>query len=572
MTQSTETSGRGRPKKRRTTIRDSVTSVVDATEKPDESGQSTGDVDVEMEEVEDRPLPSKSNTKQTKKGSKKRGSSAVRKASSKSTASEASLRAGLLNDEELDAALAEDLDRPLTDDDEEDDIKVVEPPKGRRLTRSKIGKTATAASTAPTRRNTRNSTAVIELNPFESRAVPSASLEVETEPQEEVQEALLQQLPNSKTKKGTGTRKASAKQKPKIKDLKNEDEVPESAVEEQKPIKAKQTRGRKASEQILNQSHPTSDDPKTEESVRLDLNLDDSIPDVQAVDDDSERESDADTKGRSKRGKKASTAKKAAGRKKPGPKSRKVEDVVSEAAPEPSTIENQSNAVAESLSAKDTVEPDSTATKSKKPTLNQKKTAKVGPKSKGTKEVPEVVEVAEGTQGIDETEVEISINAPLSPLDGPTHSTPRAASSPQSSDAENQPPSSRPSQSRPPLSFESPSRSQEIRVPLAVIATPTASPSKGNVSRLRSTFPWTAIDMEQILNGTPDAAKENGAFMNGAKKLTSPEKHLTVEEWIKFNAERGETKLRTDCERLIGKFEDQGVRALKTLEGIICVD
>lgn len=78
--------------------------------------------------------------------------------------------------------------------------------------------------------------------------------------------------------------------------------------------------------------------------------------------------------------------------------------------------------------------------------------------------------------------------------------------------------------------------------------------------------------MEQILHGTSDAEKENGAFTNGAKKLTSPEKNLTVEEWIKFSAERGEMKLRNDCERLIGKFEDQGVRALKTLEGIICVD
>ncbi len=54
--------------------------------------------------------------------------------------------------------------------------------------------------------------------------------------------------------------------------------------------------------------------------------------------------------------------------------------------------------------------------------------------------------------------------------------------------------------------------------------------------------------------------------------LTSPEKKLTVEEWIRFNAQRSEDHLRDECERLVGRFEGEGVRALKTLEGILCAE
>ena len=115
-------------------------------------------------------------------------------------------------------------------------------------------------------------------------------------------------------------------------------------------------------------------------------------------------------------------------------------------------------------------------------------------------------------------------------------------------------------------------QAQETRVPLAIISTPSASPSKGNLSKLHSTLPWTAMDIDQIFHGTPDAEKGNHFSKGGVNMLTSPEKRLTVEEWIKYNAEGGEEKLRNDCERLVGRFEDEGVRALKTLEGIVCID
>lgn len=48
--------------------------------------------------------------------------------------------------------------------------------------------------------------------------------------------------------------------------------------------------------------------------------------------------------------------------------------------------------------------------------------------------------------------------------------------------------------------------------------------------------------------------------------LTSPEKNMSVEEWVLYNAKRGEEKLRTECERQITAFEGEGRRALAALD------
>ena len=139
--------------------------------------------------------------------------------------------------------------------------------------------------------------------------------------------------------------------------------------------------------------------------------------------------------------------------------------------------------------------------------------------------------------------------------------------SPQASDAENQPPSSRPSQTRPPLAGYTPTGTRTIRVPLAP-STPTVSPSRANTG-LQTTYPWTHADMDYILNGTLVADREN-ADLNYL--LSSEEKKMTLEEWIKWNAKRNEDRLKADCEMMVGKFESEGVRALKTLEGVVCLD
>ena len=565
MTQTTDISGRSAPKRRLTTARDSIASVSDTLEKPGEFVE----MDVEMADLEVKSTTSKSNSKKPKKGGKKRGSSSVRKASSKSTASEASLRAGLPNDEDIDAALEEDLDRPLTDDGEDEELEVLKPPKARRLTRNKSGTTAIEASIAPTRRTTRNSTAIMDNSFPELQPVRPQLHQDDPQLLEDAQEPVLQPLPDSKTNKKSGTRKASAKQKPKTKDLRSEEKLPDDAAEKEKAVKPKQTRGRQPSQQKSIPSVRISNASKPEADMNPESKTMTSMAEGQALNNDSEQETDAETKTRPKRGKKPSAAKKAAGGKRTDPRSRNIEDVLPETAPDHSTVEPQDTI--ESKITNDTSKPDLYVAEVKKPTKKQSKAAKLGPRSKANKNVPKTSEVGEATDGIDGSQIERLEDVPPSPVVVSMHSTPQPVPSPQSSDAENQPPSSRPSQSRPPLSFESPSRS-EVRIPLAVIATPSASPSRGNVSKLRSTFPWTAIDVDQMLHGTPDPEKKDGSFQIGAKKLTTPEKNLTVEEWVRHNADRGEAKLRNDCERLVGRFEDQGVRALKTLEGVICVD
>ncbi|KAJ3497503.1 hypothetical protein NLG97_g1855 [Lecanicillium saksenae] len=133
--------------------------------------------------------------------------------------------------------------------------------------------------------------------------------------------------------------------------------------------------------------------------------------------------------------------------------------------------------------------------------------------------------------------------------------------SPQSSDAENQPPSSRPSASTKRIAL----------APLA--ATPSRmSPSKRNViAGLQSTTPWSAANLDAIF-GTPKAGadKENGVerLLKQGKELSSPEKQMSVEEWIYFNAGEAEKKLKHECERMVSLFESEGTRAMNVLEGL----
>lgn len=67
-----------------------------------------------------------------------------------------------------------------------------------------------------------------------------------------------------------------------------------------------------------------------------------------------------------------------------------------------------------------------------------------------------------------------------------------------------------------------------------------------------------------------DPAKLDEAARRVKASLTSPEKKMTVEQWIRFNADKGEERLKAECERMVGIFETNGVRALRALEGIEC--
>ncbi|KAJ5774806.1 hypothetical protein N7457_009702 [Penicillium paradoxum] len=161
-------------------------------------------------------------------------------------------------------------------------------------------------------------------------------------------------------------------------------------------------------------------------------------------------------------------------------------------------------------------------------------------------------------------------NRAVSPLPPPHQSTPSL--SPQSSDAENRPPSSRPSASRPPV--QPTPKQPEFRVPLA---TSTPSPSKRNANGGfgPSIHPWTPVDIDELIFG--DASDKENADLSGLFKgakggLTSPEKKMTVQEWISWNAKNGEERLKRECERLVSQFEKEGGRAMRRLEAIECID
>jgi hypothetical protein len=170
------------------------------------------------------------------------------------------------------------------------------------------------------------------------------------------------------------------------------------------------------------------------------------------------------------------------------------------------------------------------------------------------------------------------------------HSTPRSARSPQQSDAENQPPSS--SVHAPPTAqkiasalsavnpaiqpkeiFASPTKT--TRVPLAA-STPNRSPvrrSPSKFGKLTSTTSWEPVDLESIFfpdseNETGDADDVFNKLLEVGGALTSQEKKMTVEEWVRSRAELGETKLKNECERMVMLFEKEGNRGLAALSGI----
>lgn len=70
---------------------------------------------------------------------------------------------------------------------------------------------------------------------------------------------------------------------------------------------------------------------------------------------------------------------------------------------------------------------------------------------------------------------------------------------------------------------------------------------------------------------TPNEEKENGVtkLLRRGSDLTSPEKRMTVEEWIYHNAGLAEQKLKHECETMVSAFEREGSRAIRVLEGLV---
>ncbi|KAH7083217.1 hypothetical protein BKA63DRAFT_146593 [Paraphoma chrysanthemicola] len=86
------------------------------------------------------------------------------------------------------------------------------------------------------------------------------------------------------------------------------------------------------------------------------------------------------------------------------------------------------------------------------------------------------------------------------------------------------------------------------------------------------------LEVEGLINGILIDAGLDGLTTTGSKPediqaallagLTDGEKEMTIEQWVMYNAKRGEEKLRKACEQQIQAFEAEGKRALAVLEAI----
>lgn len=136
-----------------------------------------------------------------------------------------------------------------------------------------------------------------------------------------------------------------------------------------------------------------------------------------------------------------------------------------------------------------------------------------------------------------------------------------------------------PRATRPVQSLQSPGPIS-VRSPLAVRSPMRAEPQtpKGPHTPEAASSPASKWDPIIIPNIVTDAGldKENmdidmaDTTENITKavlaSLTSPEKRMTIEEFVLHNAKRGEEKLRRECERQIAAFEAEGRRALAALD------
>ena len=547
------------------------------------------EADAQMTDAEEMHPPIVPASKKKGKGGRKRASSTVRKASSASTASKASLRATMPDDEGIETALKADLDRPLTDEEADAESVETEQPKSRRLTRTRPGSKKAAASVAPTRRNTRASSpnTVEPLgNLYPSiPSVPDDELESKGSTNLDDSKAVeAERSPEVKKQNGKRSQKRPVQNQSQDEDIEMSQEAVGSEEKiEQKSVQAARTqptRNRQISRQLPMRNTRGSTLPATNDNAQQVSDINSSMLETQTVQDDSGHETDVSVvkAGRMKRGGRNAHApeKKAKGGKRAAPMKPSADEVVQ--APELDHETKLSTEQTFDVTPDESGNSDSKATAPMLPEepVEETQVTKPSKKTKGqagkTKAAAQKTSIAASPEQSDLVKEGEAAPPPAPPLS--IHSTPQPVLSPQSSDAENQPPSSRPSSFRPPLSVQSPSKSQVTKVPIAI--TPSNSPSKGGFSKLQSTLPWTMVDLEHVFLGTPSTGKENNPFVlgnatsEGGDALASPEKKMTVEEWIQFNAQRGEERLRGECERLVGKFEGEGVRALRTLEGIVC--
>jgi hypothetical protein len=122
-----------------------------------------------------------------------------------------------------------------------------------------------------------------------------------------------------------------------------------------------------------------------------------------------------------------------------------------------------------------------------------------------------------------------------------------------------------------------------------LVGTPKRTPTHLRVDEEdENTVAWEPIDMDAFFSGQQDARGFMNEIMIDAgldelsvtgtttadiqaavvAGLTDAEKEMTVEQWVLYNAKRGEEKLRMACEQQILAFQAEGRRALAMLEAI----
>lgn len=439
------------PKKRRATrTRGSMAQTRNAR---NPAPQEEYDRNAQRTDADDIPPPAPPHGRKKGKGGNKRGSSNVRKVSTASTASKAPLRATMPPDEEIDAALEAELDRPLTDEEGDIEPPAMTEPKGRRLTRTKPGSKKATASVAPTRRTTRASTVVTDdstmqdiypslpepaeeiqvLTPEKNEHdAPEESSQLRLQEKETVLESLEQQNEYSKE----------------VEEQANSEEIIATAddqMDEETPmIEPQQPRSRHASRESLPRDTRVSDIARPFEAMEMASDINSSVLGTQTAQDDPGHETDVSVvkQARPKRGSRKAPVKKIKGGKKAALISRNIEEIVQstvdDASPEEQgtqidLIHDHTGSV-EIVSAE--VEEPKKQRKPSKAMANTRKTKKTVPE-------PEVSAREESVPpSMDQPSTLAEAEIPHPSPKSPAHSTPRPASSRQSSDAENQPPSS----------------------------------------------------------------------------------------------------------------------------------
>lgn len=117
--------------------------------------------------------------------------------------------------------------------------------------------------------------------------------------------------------------------------------------------------------------------------------------------------------------------------------------------------------------------------------------------------------------------------------------------------------------------------SSHLQLPPPLQNKPTISPPFIQTSPiLPSCAQWNPVDLDALApvggvdidDGGEDGGNEGA--VNNEELLTQEERGMTVQEWVRRNAERAEGKFRERCEGVIGRLVEESKRAVRAIEGI----